>query len=196
MTGLDKIIKEIQDEAAREAAEVVAKANAKAEKILADARAAADTKTTRVSEGASQEVADIENAQQSAKVLQRRQRTLQTKQQVLGETLDKALNSLYSLDDSDYFALLTRLAVNNAQPGEGEVILNAKDKQRLPADFESALNSALPAGKKLAISAQSRPIDGGFVLSYGGVEENCSFQAIFSARKEEFQDLVRAILFA
>ena len=196
MTGLEKIIKEIQDEAANEAAEVIAKAKAEAEEILAAARASADAKTTRVSEGASQDVADIGNAQQSAKVLQRRQRTLSTKQQVLSETLAKALESLYVLNDADYFALLTRLAVNTAQPGEGEMMLNEKDKTRLPASFEQEMNAALPEGQKLVVSNKNRPIDGGFVLGYGGVEENCSFEAMFNARREEFSDLVRDILFA
>ncbi len=196
LTGLEKIIKEIRDEAAREADGVVEKAKAEAEELVAAAKAEADAKSARVAQGAAAQVADIESTRKSAIALQRRQRTLATKQQLLAETLDEALRRLYALEDEDYFNLLGRLAVAAAQPGEGELMLNEKDRARLPADFSARLEKALGDGKKLFISDKTRPIDGGFVLKYGDVEENCSFRAMFDARRDEFSDLVRDTLFA
>ena len=38
-------------------------------------------------------------------------------------------------------------------------------------------------------------IDGGFVLIYGGMEENCSFSALFDANREDFLDAAKAVLF-
>ena len=38
--------------------------------------------------------------------------------------------------------------------------------------------------------------NGGFVLVYGGIEENCSFEAMFAAQREKLQDQVHAFLFA
>lgn len=196
MTGLEKIIKEIQDEAAAEAAQVVAKARTKADEILAQSKAESDAKIEKIASSAAQDAADIKNAQQSALVLQRRQRTLQTKQDLLADTLQKALETLQVLEDKEYFALLVRLAAKTAQPGEGELLMNERDTARKPANFEKQVNEALPKGTSLKLSAHTRPIDGGFVLNYGGVEENCSFKALFSARRDEFYDLVRDTLFA
>ena len=39
-------------------------------------------------------------------------------------------------------------------------------------------------------------MDGGFVLLYGGIEENCTVRALFDARREALQDQVHALLFA
>ena len=44
------------------------------------------------------------------------------------------------------------------------------------------------------MAKQPRPIDGGFILVYGGVEENCSIEALFYAEQERLQDKVQAFL--
>lgn len=196
MTGLEKIITEIRDEAAAEAEEALAKAKAEAEDILAKAKAESDEKVAQIQAAAAQEAADIERSRESAQALQRRQRTLATKQELLAETQAKALDSLYALPDGDYFELLVKLAAAAAQPGEGVLLMNEKDAKRAPADFEKKVAAALPGGAKLALAKETRPIDGGFVLKYGDVEENCSFKAMFNARADEFSDLVRGTLFA
>ena len=196
MTGLEKIIAEIRTEAEREAEQTIKNASVEAEKILAEAKAESDAKTARINTSAGTDVADIERSRESAMTLQRRQRTLATKQELLLETRQKALKALYELPEGEYFDLLLRLAANAAQQGKGEMLLSEKDKQRLPKNFTKKLQAALPSGAELAVSEANRPIDGGFVLKYGDVEENCSFASIFAARADEFSDLVREVLFA
>ncbi len=195
MTGLDKIIAEIKGEAEAEARQTVDAARAEADEILAAARAEAEAKAERIAAAARQDIADIERSRESAMALQRSQRSLAQKQALLAETLNKARESLYALGDGEYFDLLLRLAAKNAEPGEGEVLLNEKDKKRLPKDFEARLAAALPKGSTLKLAGEARAIDGGFVLRYGQVEENCSFGAMFDAREEEFSDLIRPSLF-
>lgn len=195
MTGLQKILQEIQDEASAEAAAVISKATAQADDIISAAKAEGLAKAGSIAEGAKRDVININNARESELVLQRRQRMLKVKQDLLAETLQKALDTLYELDDKEYFALIIRLAAKNAAPGQGEMMLNNKDLARKPADFEKELSKALPSGSQLALSGKTLPIDGGFVLSYGGVEQNCSFKDIFAARREDFNDMIRDILF-
>ena len=196
MTGLEKIVKEIKDEATKEAESILATAKEKAAATKKAAEQEAEQKTAQIAEEADQNVKDIEVSRESAMALQKRQRTLQTKQAMLGETLDAAQAELYKLPDEPYFSLLIQLAVKAAEEGPGEMLLNEKDRAKMPASFEKDLNSKLPSGKTITISTETRPVDGGFVLKYGGVEENCSFSALFDARREEFSDLVRDILFA
>lgn len=195
MTGLEKIIREIEDEAAGEVQSVISKAKAEAEAMLNEARAQSDKLTGEIDKNAQAQIRDIESSRESAIQLQRRQRILQARQELIAETIGKARESLYTLDEEKYFDLVTRLAAGSAQPGEGEVIFNEKDLGRLPAGFEKKLNQALGEGKKLSISKSTRPVDGGVVLSYGGIEENCSFEAVFNARWDDFSDLVRDTLF-
>lgn len=196
MTGLEKILADILDEAKAEAEQTVAAAKTEADRIVGTARAEAGVKADKVGAAAVQDVADIERSRDSALVLQRRQRTLGQKQMLLAETLEKARDSLHALPGGDYFGLLVKLAAKTAQPGEGELLLNDADLARMPKDFENQLAGALPAGSALKVGGQARPIDGGFVLKYGDVEENCSFAAIFDAREDEFSDLIRDVLFA
>ncbi|MDL2327123.1 V-type ATP synthase subunit E [Ruminococcaceae bacterium OttesenSCG-928-A11] len=195
MTGLDKIIGEIRGEAEAEAKKTVADAQAEAEGILNEAKAASDAKAAKIAAQAAADVKDIERSRESAIALQRRQRSLAQKQALLAETLQKAQDSLYDLPEAAYFDLLVKLAAKAAQPAEGEMLLSEKDAARLPKDFEDKLKAALPAGASLSISKQTRPLDGGFVLKYGDVEENGSFAAVFAARYDEFSDLVRGTLF-
>lgn len=69
--------------------------------------------------------------------------------------------------------------------------------ERLPEGFEDRLNAALKdKGAVLRISGDTRDIDGGFVLTYGGIEENCSIDALFDAAHEVLQDKVQEILFS
>ena len=60
----------------------------------------------------------------------------------------------------------------------------------MPAGFAEKLKT-----QGLTISKESKEIDGGFLLLYGDVEENCSFDAMFMAAKETLQDEVRDLLF-
>ncbi|MDL2323753.1 V-type ATP synthase subunit E [Ruminococcaceae bacterium OttesenSCG-928-A16] len=197
MSGLEKILQEIQQEADTESAALLLRAKTEADEMVAAAESAADVKAAEIAETAAQDVKNIQQAQQSAMQLQRRQRTLAVKQQLLAETLEKARQALLQLPTDEYFELLLVLAGKAAQPGSGEMLLNEHDHARLPAFFKLKLAAeALPKGAILLVSSSTRPIDGGFVLKYGDIEENCSFEAMFNARRDEFVDLIQQTLFA
>ena len=38
-------------------------------------------------------------------------------------------------------------------------------------------------------------MDGGFLLVYGGIEENCTIRAVFDSKREELSDHVNRLLF-
>jgi V/A-type H+-transporting ATPase subunit E len=75
------------------------------------------------------------------------------------------------------------------------MILSRRDLERCPADFHVALNRALPDGATLDISSNARPIDGGFILQYGDIEQNCSLSAIFDENREKILDAAHEALF-
>ncbi|MGI6174708.1 MAG: V-type ATP synthase subunit E [Christensenellales bacterium] len=196
MTGLEKIIQTIEEETNREANALIQKAKVQSDEILAEAKAESDAKVAQIVRAGEKKIARIQDALQSALVLQQRQRTLQTKQAVLNSVIEQAQKSLYALPADEYFLLLINLARHAAQNTAGIAYLNAHDRARMPQDFEAKLNESLSGGGALTVSETTRPIDGGIVLKYGDVEENCSFEAIFNARRDEFMDLIRNTLFA
>ena len=86
---------------------------------------------------------------------------------------------------------LEALVKKHAQAEAGKIMFNKKDKARIPASFTKALESY-----KLTVAEETQEMSGGFILLYGDIEENCSFDALFLQAKEELQDKVRDYLFA
>ena len=76
-------------------------------------------------------------------------------------------------------------------------VLGEADRKRMPADFPKKLENVLPKGASLTVSDTPSPsVEGGFLLIYGGIEENCTFRALFDAKREALQDIANQILFA
>lgn len=193
MTGLEKIIEEICNEAAKEAQSTIEKAEAEATEILAQAKAQMQAREAELSKSAEAEVAELARSRESALHLQRRQRILGTKQEAIARALQKAKETLVQLPEEDYFRLLAELIKKAAQPKSGTLILNERDKARLPADFIAKLQ--LPEQGALTLSGDSQPITGGFILKYGDILENCAFETLFNARQGEFSDLAMKTMF-
>ena len=93
--------------------------------------------------------------------------------------------------DEEYFKTLEALVKKHAQAEAGKIMFSKKDKARIPASFTKALESY-----KLTVAEETQEMSGGFILLYGDIEENCSFDALFLQAKEELQDKVRDYLFA
>ena len=51
-------------------------------------------------------------------------------------------------------------------------------------------------GKLTLLKEGNDTIRGGFVLLYGGIEENCTFKAMFDSKKGELSDKVHVLLFS
>lgn len=197
MTGLDKIIGQIKSESDAAAAQTTAKARAKADQILEEARAQAKAECARIEQASAADVADRLSRSRSAADLQKRRTILAEKQRLISGIIEKAKQSLGTLPDGEYFDIIVRMAKRSALPEEGTILFSAKDRARLPEGFEAVLNSAIQdKGGKLVVSSETRNIDGGFVLAYGGVEENCSFTALFDSAHEFLQDKVQELLFS
>lgn len=89
----------------------------------------------------------------------------------------------------------TLAAARYGQPGKGVMTLNARDLQRLPGEFSEALAKAAPQGD-IEISPAPGAMEGGFVLTYGPVQVDCTFASLFQEAYEQLRDAAGAILFA
>lgn len=197
MTGLDNILRQIKSESDAAVSKILAKAETEANAIVTAAREEAKAQCDRISERSTSEVQDTLNRARSAAALQKRKAILAEKQKLISETIEQAKQKLYSLPEAQYFSIILKMAEKFTLPQSGEILFSEKDLNRLPKDFESTLNSAVKEkGSVLKISPETRRIDGGFVLSYGGIEENCSFEALFDSAHDTLQDKVHELLFS
>lgn len=196
MTGLEKITSEIKADADKSVAAIIDKANAEASDILAGAEREAAEAVAKINHDVSVRLSASKSTAESAAALRKRRLILEEKQKLIGEVIEEAKNLIYALPDNVYFEKILKLAEKNVNPAEGTIIFNAKDLSRLPADFETKLNVvAVAKGGKLTVSKETRPIDGGFVLLYEGIDQNCSITSLFETHIESVQDKIQKLLF-
>ena len=195
MAGINGITDEILLEARKQAEDIIAGAKVSADAVREKARAdSLVLRENRAGEAGRQ--ADILRSRaRSQSSLLRRQALLSAKQEIIESVIEKAYDRLSGLDDDAYFDILGRLLKKAVRPEAGELCLSAGDLERLPADFAAAAAAmAREAGGSLTVSTEAAPIDNGFILKYGGIEENCSLRALFSSMKDQLQDKVNAAL--
>lgn len=198
MTGLEKIIKAIEADAQTNVDRILAEAKEEAEEIFSLAKEEAKLDNAKIAEKPAFEAkAIISRAESSAKLL-KRQMILDAKQQVINDVITKAKYKLTSLSDTDYFDIILQIVKKHAHKGPGIIMFSQADLDRMPKRFDKSLETAVKGipNASLTISKDSvDKLDGGFILVYGDIEENCSFEALFSDAKEELQDIVNAFLF-
>lgn len=197
MAGLDKMISQILDDASREAEEITRKAKEEAASIIEQAqkdceKMKADSEELWTSKKKSQEERTISSSQ-----LKKRQTILCAKQEIIAEMLDVAYEELLSLEDSAYFVMIEKMLQKFVLAKAGQIYFSQKDLNRMPSGFEAKIEeSASKNGGSLTLVKEAKEIDGGFILVYGGVEENCTFKALLDAKRDELADKVQRLLFA
>lgn len=197
MTGLEKILKHIEEEANAAAQVVLAETKVKAEEITAAAQAEGEKKRADIAERSKTEVqASLSRAESSA-LLQEKKMILVAKQQVISDIISKAKEALLNMSKAEYSDVIVKMLGKNALPQSGLILFSLADKERLIEQFQDTIQNALQGikGATLTISEDTRAIDGGFILIYGDVELNCSFDALFFAARESLQDKVCEVLF-
>ncbi len=195
MSGIDKILQEIEEEGRAAADRITQEAGEKIENLRKEILEKAQARCEEIrAQGGRESRGILERGASGAELLSRRM-ILEAKQELLAELLRKAQESIYQMENHEYFALIRRIVAKNALPRPGELLLSPEDRERLHDGFEKELAGLLPEGGSLKVSSETRDIRGGCVLLYDGVEENCSIEALFSAGKDEMTDLARSILF-
>lgn len=197
MTGLDKMKSQILDEAKAAAQLKMKAAAAQAEEIISQAKAEAKKAEEKILRKSEQDVANYRERTVSSIDLQRRTRVLQAKQDLIKDILDKAYDAVTGMEPEEYFAMLLKLLEKYALPQEGEIFFASADLERMPSGYEAEVKKIAEArGGSLKISGEGKNIENGFVLAYGGIEENCTIRAMFDEKKDELSDKVRELLFA
>lgn len=195
MAGIDKITKEIELEADKEAASIVSAAEAAAQ----DARNKADQQRqayiSAADEKLNRKLAEENKKTQSQCEQAEKLILLETKQFLIDDILRKAKVKLLIQGKEDYFDTLLKILEKSVQAEKGELMLSKKDLERVPSDFESKANVvATKKGGTVELSGNTVDIEGGFILKYGNIEINSSFDAIFDENRDELMDIVNGIL--
>ncbi|MCF0141806.1 MAG: hypothetical protein HUJ75_00345 [Parasporobacterium sp.] len=195
MSGLDKIIEHIEGQATQAARQTEASAREEADRIISAEKGKADAQVSAVNKQAEANVLAANKRIQSAAELKEKRMILEAKQAEIDKVLKAASEYLKGLGDAEYFDIIYKMIPRYAAGKKGEICFNEKDLSRLPADFQDKLKAAQGGKDDLTLSSTPVKIDGGFILDYGDIEENCSFDDLIEASKEDLQDKIGRILF-
>lgn len=196
MSGLEKITSQILEEAKTSAAMKLETARKEADDILAKAKEECEAMEA---EAAEKNIILKENYEGRIKSLaeqQRRTALLRAKQDMIAEVISEAYVMLKQEDTESYFRTMEKILKTYVLAEPGEICFSARDLARMPADFEKKITAAAEEkGGSLVLSKEPKAIEDGFILVYGGIEENCTLKALLDAKKDELQDKVNEILF-
>ncbi|MCR5527037.1 MAG: V-type ATP synthase subunit E [Lachnospiraceae bacterium] len=198
MAGLDKIISQIKAESDAAAEAVKAEAQKNADSMIAKAKKEAEDEAEKIRANGEISVKNAVSRAHSQADLHKRQAILAEKQKLISTMFDKADSYIKKMPEDAYFKLLSDMVKRYAVEGKtGELLLSKKDHSRIPSGFPQEVKLAADSKNgKLTISDKFANIDGGFILSYGGVEENCSFDALINDARDSLQDDIQKLLFA
>lgn len=193
MNGLDKIIKKIESDSRAACRAVISEAELKAKEILSAGEKNCEEIKKREDVRCENSCVDVRARAESAAELEIRKGKLLARQTVISDMLEKCKNSLKSLEKEEYFKLILKMVEKYSENQDGVIVFSKKDTDRMDKNFISKINK-VSAGK-LALGEPNKKIDGGFVLVYGDIEINCTFDTIFTVEKEKLTDVVSAVLF-
>lgn len=194
MTGLDKIITQIKLDADNTAQHILSKNDAECSKLISEAEAKAAEILKEGEVIAQKKYDDIIARANSTAELEDRKIMLSSRQEVIASMINSTLTTVKNLPDDKYFELIYKMIAKYSEKADGVIYLGKADLDRLPADFEAKANKASKG--MLSLSDTSAAIDSGFILVYGGVDVNCSFNALFSDNSEKISDAVSKLLFS
>lgn len=196
MEGLEKIIAKIKADSETHCRGILDNAAKEAEGIRAEKEKETDTLCRSITEDAKAKCNKIEELSLSKAEQIAKQTMLVAKVNAINEVIADTLTVLDGLECEKYFGVLLTLLRKNIQNGNCVLLLNQKDKGRMPADFEAQAKQ-IGAENDAVVTLGKEPvaIPNGFILRYGNIDMNCSFPAIVDDMREELKEKANSILF-
>ena len=194
MNGIEKILQRLDAETQTEVDAILAEAGRQAAEAEAKAKEEAERLSAELDSRGDKDAAEREERLVSVAQMEARQKVLAAKQEMMEEAFSGALDKLCKAPDAEYAALCAALLVKAAPDGKGEAVF-AEDRQEAGRLAVEQANKLLGGGA-LKLSAEKRPVKGGFILLSGSVEVNCSFETLVRLQRTEAAGEVAALLFA
>lgn len=165
MNGIEKITARIQADAQAEAGEILQEGEKRAAAIQADYQERAEREARALrQEGEAAAQRQLERLE-SAAGMEARQQLLGAKQACLEDAFAKAQEKLLALPAEEYAELLAKLAVKAARTGREEIILNARDRQRVGTQVAAKANALLAQASAPAAAKELKGSKAGDILS-------------------------------
>ena len=195
MNGIEKITARINEDSQKENDALLAEARAQAAELTAkyqaEAKAAADEVLSQGRAAAQARTSHLDSMAQ----MECRKAVLAAKQDVIEEAFQAAHKKLLELPSEQYVALLANLAAKASVTGQEKLIFSPSHRAQVGKAVVVAANEKIGPSAALTLSEESRPMDGGFILSDGAVEVNCTFDTLIRLQRGALAGEVAKVLF-
>lgn len=198
MKGTEKIIAHIRADGDAEAKKILDAAAKQAEEIRAASFKEALSEYERLMEAGNAECEDILSGSRRIAEMEAKKSVLSVKQEMISAAFDAAREEIVNMPRDKYTQFLARMAAEAAAGGMEEIVLNARDKAEVGKSVCKAANELLSAKGtpgKLTVSEDTADISGGVIVRFGGIETNCSIDALIRQRRSGLSTEVAAALF-
>ncbi|MCI5893534.1 MAG: V-type ATP synthase subunit E [Clostridiales bacterium] len=191
--GLDTILSCINSESEKNVSRILLEAKSKAETIIKSAEKTAASMKNEAVNKADVLFSETVEHQKNALKHDENQKILAEKQKILNMSITDGINKIKKFDDKKYFELMKSLIAKYAADtkSDGTLYMNEHDIKRMTADFENMLKNSYP---NITIDSDNT-IDAGFKIKYGGIEDNCTIDAVVEAELDNIKTNVSKILF-
>lgn len=191
--ALADIKKKIETEARQEAGKLLQRAREEADAILAEADLQAEKMRQSYERRLQEEEPEVLRRRRIVADMDVQRLELGARREVIGKTFETALGVLRALPAEKYEAFVTALLENAMITKSEEVLVGRKEKVVTAAWLEK-FNKAHDAS--LTLSSEKLDGSGGFVLSQGRVDVNCTFDMLVHSLTEDLEADVVERLFS
>ena len=198
MKGTEKIIAHIRADGDAEAKKIIDAASKQAEEKRAESFKAALSEYEKLMQAGNAECEDILSGSRRIAEMEAKKSVLSVKQEMISAAFDAAREEIVNMPRDKYTQFLARMAAEAAVSGMEEIVLNARDKAEVGKAVCKAANELLSAKGtpgKLTVSEETADISGGVIVRCGGIETNCSIDALIRQRRSGLSTEVAAALF-
>lgn len=192
MNGLESIIDAIINEAQQQASQNIKAAEEEKAVIQAKADEEIEALEQESRKAAARESETAAERAESANEQYIKQQLIKTRMEFIYGVIEEAKNVIMSMSDADYFAAMEKLVKANAQSGDGVIVFGEKDLARMPKDFVKKCSDSVKG--TLTLDKAPGAFDGGFIIKYGDIEENCTVDGLIRFRYDELCDTVNKFL--
>ena len=191
--ALADIKKKIETEARQEAGKLLQRAREEADAILAEADLQAEKMRQSYERRLQEEEPEVLRRRRIVADMDVQRLELGARREVIGKTFETALGVLRALPAENYEAFVTAL-LENAMITKSEEVLVGRKEKVITAAWLEKFNKAHDAS--LTLSSEKLNEAGGFVLSQGRVDVNCTFDMLVHSLTEDLEADVVERLFS
>ena len=198
MKGTEKIIAHIRADGDAEAKKIIDAASKQAEEKRAESFKAALSEYEKLMQAGNAECEDILSGSRRVAGREAKKSVLSVKQEMISAAFDAAREEIVNMPRDKYTQFLARMAAEAPASGMEEIVLNARDKAEVGKSVCKAANELLSAKGtpgKLTVSEDTADISGGVIVRFGGIETNCSIDALIRQRRSGLSTEVAAAMF-